>query len=70
MKSKILKKVIELLCIFLTTSNELEKNDEMMQSNFSDNCVHQYNVEILNFFDPELQMINNKPMIKNKLKEF
>ena len=27
-------------------------------SNYSDNCVHHYNVEILNLFDPELQLIN------------
>ena len=40
-----------------------------MQSNFSDNCIHLYNVEILNIFDPELQLINTKPMIKNKLKD-
>ena len=33
------------------------------------NCIHHYNVEILNIFDPELQLINTKPMIKNKLKE-
>ena len=32
-----------------------------MQSN---NCVHRYNVEKLNLFDPELQLINTKPMIK------
>ena len=25
---------------------------------------------LLNLFDPELQLINTKPMIKNKLKEF
>ena len=25
---------------------------------------------ILNHLDPELQLINTKPMIKNKLKEF
>ena len=31
--------------------------------------MHHYNVEILNIFDPELQLINTKPMIKNKLKE-
>ena len=30
----------------------------------------QYEVEILNLFDPELQLVNTKPMIKNKLKEF
>ena len=37
--------------------------------NSSDNCVHHYNVKILDLFDPELQLINTKPMIKNKLKE-
>ena len=42
----------------------------MMQSNSSDNRVHRYNIEILKFFDPELQLINTKPTIKNKLKEF
>ena len=40
-----------------------------MQSNSSDNCVHHYNVEILNLFDPELQLINTKPVIRTKLKE-
>ena len=40
-----------------------------MQSNPSDNCIHRYNVEILNIFDPELQLINTKGMIENKLKE-
>ena len=30
----------------------------------------QYEVEVLNLFDPELQLVNTKPMIKNKLKEF
>ena len=28
-----------------------------------------YNVKIWNLFDPELQLINFKPMIKDKLKE-
>ena len=41
-----------------------------MQSNFFDNCAHYYNIEILNIFDPELQLINTKPVIKNKLNEF
>ena len=41
-----------------------------MQSNSSDNRVYCYNIEILKFFDPELQLINTKPTIKNKLKEF
>ena len=40
-----------------------------MQSNFSDNCIHGYNVEILNISDSETQLISNKPTAKNKLKE-
>ena len=39
-----------------------------MQSNSSDNCICHNNVNILNLFDPELQLINTKPVIKNKLK--
>ena len=31
--------------------------------------VYTNNVKILNFFDPELQLINTKPVIKDKLKE-
>ena len=57
-----LRKVGKSLCTFLTTPDEV-------QSSSSDNCVHHYNVEILNLFDPELQLINTKPVIKNKLKE-
>ena len=57
-----LRKVAKSLDTFLTTPDEV-------QSNSSDNCVHHYNVEILNLFDPELQLINTKPVIKNKLKE-
>ena len=57
-----LKKVAKSLDTFLTTPDEV-------QSNSSDNCVHHYNVEILNLFDPELQLINTKLVIKNKLKE-
>ena len=40
-----------------------------MQSYSSDNCIHRYNVEVLNLFDSELQLINIKREIKNKLKE-
>ena len=40
-----------------------------MQSNSSENCIHRYNVEIVDIFDPELQLRNTKPLIKNKLKE-
>ena len=43
---------------FLTTPDELE---ELVQSNFSGNYMHQYNVAILNIFDSELQLINTKP---------
>ena len=50
-----LRKVVKSLHIFLTTSDEVEK---YVQSNCSDNCVHHYNVEILNLFDKELQLIN------------
>ena len=40
-----------------------------MQSDFSDNCLHRYNIENLNLFDTELELFNTKQMIKNKLKE-
>ena len=60
-----LRKVAKSLNIFLTTSDEVKK---YVQSNSSDNCIHHYNVEILNLFDPELQLIKTKPLIKNKLK--
>ena len=40
-----------------------------MQSNSFDNIIDHYNVKILNIFDPELQMINTKPLIKSKFKE-
>ena len=39
-----LRKVAKLICIFLTTFDEVEK---YVQSNTSDNCVHRCNVEIL-----------------------
>ena len=64
--NKNLRIVAKLLHIFLTTPNEVEN---YLQSTFSDNCRHCYNVEILNIFDLELQLINSKPMIKIKLKE-
>ena len=61
-----LRKVVKSLYIFLTTPDEVEK---YMQSNSSNNCIHCYNIEILYVFDPELQLINIKSMIRNKLKE-
>ena len=54
-----LRKVAKLLYFFLTIPDEVK-------SNSSDNFMHHYNVEILNLFDPELQLINTKPEIKNK----
>ena len=62
-----LRKVAILLYIFLSTPDKVEK---YVQSSSFDNCTHRYNGEILIFFDPELQLINNIPVIKNKLKEF
>ena len=59
-----LRKAAKLLYIFLTTPDEVEKYSKMMQSNSSENCVHRYNIEILNHF--EVQLKNTKPMIKNK----
>ena len=61
-----LRKVAESLYIFLATPDEVEKHVKMMQSGYSNNCVCCYNVKILNLFDPELQLINTKPTIKNK----
>ena len=46
------RKAAKSLYIFLTTPNEVEK---YVQSNSCDNCIHRYNVEILNIFDPALQ---------------
>ena len=40
-----------------------------MQSSPFDNCVHVYSIEVLDLFDPELQLINVKPIIKNILKD-
>ena len=40
-----------------------------IQPNSSGKYVPSYNIAILNPFDPELQLMNTKPIIKNKLKE-
>ena len=65
MKNKILEK---LLSHFISlTSDEVEN---YVQSNSSDDCTDCSIIEILNIFDPELELLNTKPMIKNKLKEF
>ena len=60
-EEKSLRKIAKWLYNFLKTPDEV-------QSNSSDNCIHHYNVEILNLFDTELQLINTKPVIKTKLK--
>ena len=41
-----------------------------IQPNSSGKDVPSYNIAILNPFDSELQLMNTKPIIKNKLKEF
>ena len=42
---------------------------KVLETNYSDNFLHQYNVEIFYLFDQELQLINTDPLIKNKSKE-
>ena len=64
-----IRNVAELLHILLATPNEAEKYAKMMQSNSWDKYAYHYNIEILNLFDSELQLINTKAMIKSKLKE-
>ena len=49
-----IRKVAKSLYIFLTTPDEVEKHVRMIQSNSSNNCVHCYNIMILNLFDPKL----------------
>ena len=61
-----LGEVAKFLFILLIIPDEVEK---YVESNYSNNCVHHCNTEILNLFDPELQLINTIPVIKNKLKE-
>ena len=58
-----------MLYIFLATPDEVENYVKVMQSSYSDNCVHRFNVKVFNLFDPEMQLIKTKPTIKNKLKE-
>ena len=61
-----LRKVAQSLDIFLTTSDKVEN---YVQLNSFGNSIHHYNVDILNLFDPELQLTNAKPVIKNKFKK-
>ena len=49
--------------IAIKFSEYFKSTEKNVQLNSADNCTHHYNVEILNIFDPELQMINTKSMI-------
>ena len=62
------RKVAESFYISLTKTDEIEKYVEMMQSSSFDDCICHFNIKILNLFDTELQLINTKPIFKNKLK--
>ena len=62
-KNQNLRNVTKLLYISLKTPDEVGKYG---QSNSSGNCIHLYNFEILNLFDPELQLKNIESAIKNK----
>ena len=67
-ENKILEK---LLNHFISiTTDKVRKYVEMMKLSSFDNCICHYNIKIVNVFYPELQLLNNKPTIKNKLKEF
>ena len=68
-KKQNIRKTVESLFIFLTTLNEIKKYVEVMELSSSDNCVCHFTINILNIFYLELQLINSKPIIKNKLKE-
>ena len=61
-----LRKVVASFYIFLTTPDEVTIYAEMMQPSSSDNCICHYNIKILNLFDPELQLINTKLIMKKK----
>ena len=59
-----LRKNAKLLYIFLTVPDEAEK---YVHSDSTNNCIHCYNVEILNIFEPELHLINTKAMIIKRI---
>ena len=64
-----IRKVVESLYIFVETHDEVEKYVKMMQSSSPNNWVNHNNIEILNLFNPESQLINTKCMIQSRLKE-
>ena len=64
-KKQNIRKVAESLYKFLTATDEAEKYVEIMQSNFSDNYVHHYNVENYSWSTINLWLKTNQ-----KLKKF
>ena len=64
-----IRKVSKLLLTFVAAPDVVEKYAKIIQSNSFDNCVYRYNIDILNLFDPKLQLIITKPMFKNKLEQ-
>ena len=67
--SEYLKSIREKQNLRKAAKSKFDEVEKYVQLNSSDNCVHCYNVEILNTFDSELEPINTKPMIRIKLKE-
>ena len=66
--SEYFKSTREKFCFKLSGGQNLRivaESLNLMQSKPSDNCVHRYNIEILNLFGPEVQLINTKTMIKS-----
>lgn len=69
-----LRKIAELFYIFLTTPGKVEEHVELIgkmsaaKTTIQPSCfhesVHTYDIEILNLFDLELQLINTKNAIK------
>ena len=55
------------ICGYLKILADDEVNDSV-SIHFSDNCILRSNVEVLNVSDPEVQLVNAKPIIKCKLK--
>ena len=62
-------KILTVDDMFLTRPVKVEKYVEMMLSTSFDNCVYDYNDEILYRFDQNLQQINTKPMIQSKFQK-
>ena len=56
-QDKILEKLLNRF-IFFTATDKVEKYVEMIESGSSDNYKCHFNVKILNYFDPELQLID------------